>query len=80
MCFFCSCPRHHFNNLIGGDFNLIQNPDLDRSSCKQTTLSNSASALKAFTNELGLIDPWRAIKPTIIAFFYFSRAHRTFEN
>jgi exonuclease III len=50
--------------IIGGDFNLIQDPILDRSSSKPFTLSNSATTLRSFANQLSLCDPWRALNPS----------------
>lgn len=51
-----SCPGETF---IGGDFNLVLNPVLDRSSAKQTTLTQAAKALKVELRNFGLCDIWR---------------------
>ena len=66
--------------IIGGDFNLIQDPDLDRSSSKPFTLSNSAMTLKSFTDRLGLSDPWRLSNPSTKAFSFFSHVHRSYSR
>lgn len=66
--------------IIGGDFNLIQDPVLDRSSARPLTLSNSAAILKSFLNQLGPSDPWRSLNPSSKAFSFFSHVHRTYSR
>lgn len=66
--------------IIDGDFNLIQHPVLDRSSSRPFILSNSATTLKSFINQLGLSDPWRSQNPSTKAFSFFSHVHRTYSR
>lgn len=56
-----NCANHLI--IIGGDFNLIQDTTLDRSSTKHITLSKSAATLKFHADQLGLADPWRTRFP-----------------
>ncbi len=58
--------------IMGGDFNLVQNVILDRSSPTQTTLSKSATVVKSFASQLGITDPWRFKNPHSRAFSFFS--------
>lgn len=69
---------HHI--IIGGDFNLVQDVTLDRSSPTQITLHKSASVIKTYTSQLGISDPWRFKNPCGRAFSFFSHAHHTFSR
>lgn len=69
---------HHI--IIGGDFNLVQNRLLDRSSLKHTTLSNSAKLLESYTKQIGLSDPWRSKFPTSKVFSFFSHVHHSYSR
>lgn len=56
--FFSSLPKvddHYL--IIGSDFNLIQNPSLDRSSSNPQMLSKSAKVFDTFKTSLGLFYP-----------------------
>ena len=46
--------------IIGGDFNLVLDPVMDRSSSTSKALSSAAKALKTELADLNLIDVWRA--------------------
>ena len=47
---------------------------------KPFTLSNSATTLRSFANQLSLCDPWRALNPSTKAFSFFSHVHRTYSR
>lgn len=47
--------------FIGGDFNLVLDPILDRSSTKQTTLTQVAKSLKTEVRNFGLYGVGRTI-------------------
>lgn len=79
--FFSSLPKvddHYL--IIGGDFNLIQNPSLDRSSSNPQVLSKSAKVLDTFKTSLGLFDPWRAKSHSEKAFSFFSHVHHSYSR
>ncbi len=79
--FFSRLPKvdeHHI--IIGGDFNLVQDVSLDRSSSKQSTLTKSANVLLNHASQLGLADPWRFKNPQGKAFSFFSHVHHTFSR
>lgn len=66
--------------ILGGDFNLVLNPLLDRSAPKNTTLSKSATALHQGMNELGLKDVWRPQNPGKKEFSFYSNVHNTYSR
>ncbi len=79
--FFSSLPNvddHHI--IIGGDFNLVQDVSLDRSSSKQSFLSKSAKVVLDYAFRLGLSDPWRVKYPQDKVFSFFSHVHHTFSR
>ncbi len=77
--FFSSIPKvDDYYLIIGGDFDLIQNPSLDRSSSKPQALFKSAKALDAYKISLGLFDPWRAKSHSNKAFSFFSHVHHSY--
>ncbi len=59
---------------MGGDFNAVINPALDKSQ-SDTTANPSSKLLNKFITELNLIDLWR-IQNTI-AFFFGSQRRRS---
>ncbi len=65
---------HHI--LIGGDFNLVQDTSLERSSSKQISLSNSAKVVLNCSSHLGISDPWRFKNPNSKIFSFFSPPHQ----
>lgn len=79
--FFSSLPKvdeHHI--IIGGDFNLVQDVSMDRSSSKQSTLTKSANVVLNNASQLGLSDPWRFKNPQGKAFSFSSHVHHTFSR
>ena len=78
---FSSLPKVDDHYLIcGGDFNLIQNSSLDRSSPNPQPLSKSAKTLEIHKNSLGLFDPWKAKWQSKKAFSFFSHVHRSYSR
>lgn len=79
--FFSSLPKvddHYL--IIGGDFNLVQDPSLDRSSSNPQMLSKSSKILDTYKTSLGLFDPWRAKSHSDKAFSFFSHVHHSFSR
>ena len=63
--FFASLPDLITHRLIiGGDFNCVLDPKLDRSSNKTQTLTKSAKLIRSFMGTFKIIDPWRFKYPT----------------
>lgn len=70
--FFAEIPNlTRYHTIIGGDFKLVKDVTLDRSSTRPQTLSKSATTLKFHTETLGLSDPGRTIYPSNKAFSFF---------
>ncbi len=49
--------------ITGGDFNLVLDTDLGRSSHRSATLSKSAKTIHKFMKTYKIIDPWRTLFP-----------------
>lgn len=63
--FFTSLPDLNTHILImGGDFNCVLDPKLDRSSTKTQSLSKSAKLIRSFLNTFKITDPWRFKNPS----------------
>jgi len=63
--------------VVGGDFNLVLNPLLDRSSPKTASLSKAAAALNQGMKDIGITDVWRNLYPNQRDFSFFSPMHNT---
>ena len=66
--------------ILGGDWNLVQNTLLDRSSSKNIPLSAAAKSLSSYAGELGLSDPWRSRFPSTKTYSFFSHRHHTYSR
>lgn len=64
--------------IIGGDFNLVLNTNLDRSSSKPAKISKSAKAIQEFMGNYGIIDPWRVQNPNVRQYSFYSPVHQTY--
>ena len=69
---------HHL--ILGGDFNLVIRPNLDKSNPKVLTSSNMARALTTLTNQIDCVDAWRSRHPTTKEFSFYSPVHRTYSR
>lgn len=63
--------------VVGGDFNLVLNPLLDRSAPKTSSLSKAAAALNQGMKDRGIVDVWRNLYPNQKDFSFFSPVHNT---
>lgn len=66
MTSFLSCiPDLHSHSLVlGGDFNCVMCPRLDRSSKKVISLSKCAVIIQSFLHSFGIRDPFRFLNPS----------------
>lgn len=64
---------------IGGDFNLVFNPNMDSTSGTHKA-EKTATILRRTCTELGLIDVWRALHPTTKDYTYYSGRHSTYSR
>ena len=62
--------------LVGGDFNCLLNPRLDRHPPRNSPLTNQAKALLSTCGEINLIDTWRALHPSNREFTFYSHPHK----
>lgn len=60
--------------VVGGDFNAVVNPALDKSH-SETTTNPSSKLLNEFITELNIMDLWRIQNTT-----FFSKRHKTFSR
>ncbi len=63
------------HSIVGGDFNCILNPIMDRFPPKISPLSLQAKSLNAVCRDLGFVDVWRFLHPLSREFTYFSAPH-----
>lgn len=76
-----SIPNLHDHCLImGGDFNFVLDPLLDRSSAKQQTLTKSAKIIQNFSKATNVIEPWRYMNPTGRVYSFFSPRHNSYSR
>ncbi|MGL5901954.1 MAG: endonuclease/exonuclease/phosphatase family protein, partial [Cetobacterium sp.] len=64
--------------IIGGDFNLVLDTDLDRSSRRPVTVTKMAKSVKKFMDTYKIIDPWRTLHPNTRQYSYYSPVHQTY--
>ncbi len=65
--------------VVGGDFNAVINPALNKSQ-SDTTVNPSSKLLNKFITELNLIDLWRIQNTKARDFTFFSNRHKTFSR
>lgn len=79
--FFTSMPNiDTYQVIVGGDFNFVQHPNLDRSSTRPHPLTKSAKLLSSTASQLGFSDPWRFKFPDKKPFSLFSPVHHSYSR
>lgn len=67
--------------IIGGDFNTVLNPSLDRSNNSNSTRNcQSIETIKQFMSDFGLGDGWRLKHPTDREYSFFSPVHHSYSR
>lgn len=67
--------------IIGGDFNTVLNPSLDKSNnINHTKTWHSTDTIKQSMNELGLSDTWRLNNPITRDYTYCSPVHKSYSR
>lgn len=67
--------------ILGGDFNLVLHPHLDRSNLgPNSKLSKAGTVIHNFMKSYGLVEPWRNCNPITKQFSFFSPVHRTYSR
>lgn len=66
--------------IIAGDYNLVLDWHLDRSSKKRATQSNATVALNNLISSTNLVDIWRLQHPTDRDYSFFSKLHKSYSR
>uniref|UniRef100_A0A3Q1BRK9 exodeoxyribonuclease III n=1 Tax=Amphiprion ocellaris TaxID=80972 RepID=A0A3Q1BRK9_AMPOC len=67
--------------IIGGDFNIVLNPSVDRSNSPiHVKQSQSVKVIHDYMKDFGLDDVWRLKNPTKRDYTFFSEVHKTFSR
>ena len=67
--------------IIGGDFNIVLNPSVDRSNSPiHAKQSRSAKVIQDYMKDFGLDDVWRLKNPTKRDYTFLSSMHQTFSR
>lgn len=67
--------------IIGGDFNTVINPILDKSNTSnQMKTWHSTEIIKQYMTDFGLGDNWRQKNPTTRDYTYFSPVHKSYSR
>lgn len=67
------------NVIMGGDFNYVLDPVLDRQHSQTSTFGNSGT-LNNLKQSYNLVDVWRLLHPTTKDFSYFSTVHKSYSR
>lgn len=65
--------------IIGGDFNTVINPSLDKSKTPRKHWQ-STKTIEQFMSDFGLGDGWRLQHPTTREYTYYSSVHQTYSR
>ena len=66
--------------FIGGDFNLVLDPELDRSSSRQMVITQATRALKSELQNFGLCDIWRTQNRQQREYSFYSPVHNSYSR
>ena len=66
--------------LVGGDSNLVLDPNLDRSTPRSLNRCKAASVLLRGMRDLGLCDIWQQLHPKVKDFSFFSNVHKSYSR
>lgn len=68
------------NLIIGGDFNLVLDPYLDKFLSKKTTLCKGSSFNKTYMDNMNICDVWRTLNPSGREYSFHSSAHNVYSR
>lgn len=66
------------NLIIGGDFNCVLDPYLDKSYSTKIVSSNSSKFLNSYITNSNMFDVWRILYPTAREYSFHSQAHKLY--
>lgn len=79
--FLSSLPDLNTHRLIlGGDFNCVLDPVLDRSSNTPYNITKSAKTINSFLQMYNMSDPLRFLYPDLRRYSFFSSVHRSYSR
>lgn len=65
-------------HIMSGDMNCTLDPMKDRSTGRDTTHAKSRNLIKQFMSDLNMLDVWRYLKPSLLAYSCYSGTHKTY--
>lgn len=66
------------NTIVGGDFNCLINPLMDRLPLGRLPLSKQSKQIIGLCEDYGYVDVWRTLHPAEKEFTFFSNPHRCY--
>lgn len=66
--------------IIGGDLNLVCDPEMDRLSRAGIRKWNSTDTLKQYISDFGLCDAWRSQHPSLKEYTFYSNVHQSYSR
>lgn len=66
--------------VCGGDFNTTLNPHLDSSGTRISQSKKITKKINSILSEIGLIDVWRHLNPSVRDYTFFSSPHSTYSR
>lgn len=66
--------------ILGGDFNCVLHPTMDRSSKTPYNITKSAMFINTFLETYKFSDPWHFLYPNLKQFSFFSPVHRSYSR
>lgn len=64
--------------IVGGDFNCLMNPLMDRFPLGALSLSKLSKQIAGFLEDLGYVDVWRTLHPADKEYTFFSNPHKCY--
>lgn len=68
------------NLIVAGDYNLVMDVHLDRSSSRDCAPSNASTTLKCIMSSSNIVDIWRIQHPDEREYSFFSSVHRSYSR
>ena len=66
--------------IMGGDFNCVLEPKVDRSNPRSAGRARMAKELGEFMEKMGMVDPWRFHNPGGREYSFFSQVHKVYSR
>lgn len=68
------------NLIIGGDFNLVLDPYLDKSLSKKTIPCKGSKFIKTYMRNMNICDAWRTLNPSGREYSFHSHVHNSYSR